>query len=189
MAIDLREVRVRNEWEVLRQVALLNPSFVEILDCRSAPEEDLFRVTLHQACGIVQVGATREFVFSHTAEICFARFFPSVPIEVHLATPIFHPNIDPANGFVCLWSKFSPGDTVLEVLYRLQHIISWNLVNLEGAHVMQREAAKWYEDPSRQTALPLSCTPLRWPEQFSPQCPVAESHSTKLRTRLEPVAQ
>jgi len=185
MGIELRQLRISNEWKLLQQVALLNQSLVEILDRRSVPEEDLFRVVLHHTCGIVQTDATREFIFSHTAEVRFTRFFPSVPIEACLPTPVFHPNVDPDNGFVCLWNKFSPGDTVLEVLFRLQHTISWSLVNLEATHVMQVGAAKWYEDPLRQTALPLAFTPLLWPRHFSPERQPDENPPDKFRRRLE----
>jgi hypothetical protein len=187
MGIDLRQVRVSNEWKLLQEVVSLNPSLVEILDRRSGPEQDVFRVTLRQTGGVIQTGATKELVFSHTAEIGFARFFPSVPIEVHLATPVFHPNVEPCTGFVCLWNRFSPGDTVCEALYRLQHILSWSLVNLESVHVMQVDAAKWYEDPLRRTALPLSFTALCWPRQYSPENHRDENRCGTSRKRLEPI--
>jgi len=49
----------------------------------------------------------------------FARFFPAVPIEAYLTRPVFHPNVHPTTGFVCLWSRFSKADTVIEALCRL----------------------------------------------------------------------
>jgi len=185
MGIDLRQVRVSNEWKLLQQLALLNRSVIDIWDRRSVAVEDLFRVALRQTCGIVQTAATREFAFLHTIEIRFARFFPSVPIEVYLTTPIFHPNVDPCNGFVCLWNRFGPGDTVSEALYRLQHIISWTWVNLDNVHVMQLDAAEWYEDPLRRTTLPLTFTPLHWPRQFSPEAHTNDNQHARSRRRLE----
>jgi len=73
----------------------------------------------------------------------FPRFFPAVPIEATLTLPVFHPNVDSRSGFVCLWTRTSPGDTVMEALRRLQRIVAWAAVNNEAEHVMQPEAARW----------------------------------------------
>lgn len=187
MGIGLRQVRVGNEWKLLQQLASLNQSVIDILGRRSVAEEDLFCIALRQTCGIAQAGAMTKFVLSHRVEIRLARFFPSVPIDARLVTPVFHPNVDPGTGFVCLWNRFSPGDTVSEVLYRLQHIISWTWVNLDGVHVVQLDAAKWYQDPLRRTALPLTFTPLRWPAQLSPGHQGDEKPRARSRRRLESV--
>jgi hypothetical protein len=31
---------------------------------------------------------------------------------------VFHPNVDPDSAFVCLWDRFSAGDTAAQGLYQ-----------------------------------------------------------------------
>jgi hypothetical protein len=168
MSGHLRERRIENEWNLLERIAKLNEGLVEILGRLSAPEDDVFQVALHETCGIVQTRAATECVFSHTVDLRYTRFFPSVPIEAGLRVPVFHPNVDPESGFVCLWNRVSATDTILQALHRLQLIISWTIVNLETAHLMQPAAAQWYQDPLRQVALPLSFTTIPSPKDEDP---------------------
>jgi hypothetical protein len=60
-------------------------------------------------------------------------------------------------------------------------------VNLDSVHVMQLDAAKWYEDPLRRTTLPLTFTPLHWPRQFSPEAHTDDNQHARSRRRLEPI--
>ncbi|MFZ0964827.1 MAG: hypothetical protein WAO35_28555 [Terriglobia bacterium] len=185
MTIQLRERRIDNEWRLLQQVIATGEGQVEILGRHFAPEETLFHVVLHQTCGILPTASGKTFVFSHIADIRFTRFFPSVPIEVNLRAPVFHPNVDPGNGFVCLWNKFSPADTVLEALLRLQHVISWSWVNLDSAHVMQPAAIQWHKDPLRQTELPLEFSPIIWPKGRLAGGQFDKKPRDQIRRRLE----
>lgn len=189
MSIHYRERRISNEWSLLQQVARLNGGLVEVLGRYSAPEDDLLTVAVHQTCGIVQTGTAREFVFSHVVELRFTRFFPSVPIEAALRVPVFHPNVDPENGFACLWNRVSASDTVARALQRLQFIISWTIVNLESAHLLQPTAAQWYQDPARQTALPLRFQAITWPDDEGlVGTPDSASQCIPPRRRLERIS-
>ncbi|HLW86645.1 MAG TPA: hypothetical protein VKR60_15615 [Candidatus Sulfotelmatobacter sp.] len=102
----------------------------------------------------------------HDVTFHFPRFFPSVPIEASLAQAVFHPNVHPENGFVCLWDGFSPGDTVLEAAGQLQRVIGWQLVNERADHLMQPQALAWYRNPERSMRLPLAFQSLQKPEGF-----------------------
>jgi len=186
MSVRFRERRVANEWKLLQGIAQMNEGLVEILGRCSKLEDDVFRVVVHQTCGIISLCGSREFAYSHVAEVHYTRFFPSVPIEVCLQVPVFHPNVDPGTGFICLWNRFSPGDTVLEALARLQHVITWSWVNLNSPHLMQPVAVQWLEDPGRQTALPLSFKPITRLNDRGFEGRIVNQHG-QVRRRLEPV--
>ncbi len=155
MSTGIRERRVANEWKLLEELAELNSSVVHIQGrCAEG-----FRIVLGKTHGLAKPGLAKPGVFlvSHEAFIVFPRFFPSVPIEASLAVPVFHPNVHPVNGFVCLWNRFSSGDTVIEAVAQLQRVICWRVWNADGDHVMQPEALAWSGDPERAIALPLFC--------------------------------
>ena len=110
----------------------------------------IFNFFLRQTSSLTGTLPNFETVDSHAVTLHFPKFFPSVPIEASLAHPVFHPNVHPETGFVCLWNRFSPGDTVMEAISQLQQVITWKLVNQETDHLMQPEALAWYKDPARK---------------------------------------
>jgi hypothetical protein len=156
----MRKRRIENEWQLLLELATSNPVALEALERGAGPDSEYFRFRLNQTVGPVQAAGRVEPRDSHLIEFHFPAFFPAVPIEAVVPHPIFHPNVDPDNGFVCLWSAVSVGDTVSEALMRLQMVIAWDLVNLDPDHVMQPSAVAWYQDASRKVALPCVYTPL-----------------------------
>lgn len=160
---DLRGRRVANEWRLLEQLAAAQPAVLDGLGFETTGPVDWVRVTLGHTCGILRNGDFPHFTTSHSAHIQFPRFFPSVPLEIRLMKPVFHPNVDPVTGFVCLWDRYSAGDTAIDALQRLQRIIVWKLVNLDSVHVMQADAARWYTSPLRSVDLPLRFTPISQP--------------------------
>ena len=96
----------------------------------------------------------------HTLRFCFTRFFPEVPIDCYVEEPLFHPNVKPETGFVCLWEQANPRDTVIQALARTQAIAAFRMLNAGGAHLMNRQAAEWYES----VGLPSGLVPLTWEE-------------------------
>lgn len=179
--------RVRQEWKLLGELARENAETLEIAGRRSQADADLFEVTIHQTSGIIISSSSQPVVErSHRAVLRFPRFFPSVPIEASLLRPVFHPNVDPVNGFVCLWTRASSGDTVMEALRRLQQIIAWKLVNLEATHIMQLAAVEWASDPVHAAGLPLEFTPIVEVEAFRLQRNFSTRPSGE-RRRLEPI--
>ena len=183
MNLTLRDRRLANEWQLLEEAERVNPPILEISGRETHGEDDVFHVILHQACGIILREGQKVLAQSHAAAIRFPRFFPSVPIEASLSVPVFHPNVDPCNGFVCLWDRFSSGDTVIEAIRVLQRVIGWKSVNIDARHVMQPEAAEWYANPAREWALPLEFTPLARPE-FPAMQEIPNPSAWRFRRRL-----
>jgi len=179
---SLYERRVGQEWTLLERLAGRNPGVVEAAARRRLADGDQFEVVIHQTSGIVGWRGTEAILErSHRVTLRFPRFFPAVPIEATLARPVFHPNVDPISSFVCLWTRTSAGDTVMEALRRLQRIIAWAAVNYDEVHVMQPEAARWGREQGEQARLEF--TPLVEVEEFRRE---KEYTAREGRRRLEP---
>ena len=164
--MSVRERRLNNEWKLLEQLASLNPGLVEVVRRETRPDADLFHIVLHRtsALGMGQPPPLLELA-SHSVAFRFPSFYPGVPIEAFLAVPVFHPNVHLENGFVCLWDRFSSGDTVVEATRKLQRVITWELWNASAEHVMQPEAL-------RNTPAPLACEAVKLPPaRFAPPRP------------------
>jgi hypothetical protein len=157
--MDLRRQRIENEWTILGQMAAANaPRLLVKERCG-----DQFLLALHETrAPIVQDGEI-QLVSEHEARISFARFFPTMPLEVYLTRPVFHPNVHPTTGFVCLWGRFSQTDTVVEALCRLQRILTYSVFSNSLDDVMQPEALAWATNPNRGATLPLPCASLAKP--------------------------
>jgi len=122
---DLRTRRLQGERALIERLVRDNPT--QLSDLEWTDEE--CRVSL-------QIGGDE-----HRVRLHFPRFFPSVPLEAYLDRPVAHPNIDPANGFVCLWTRLSVSHTVIEAVRRLRLILAWRMLNLDEDHVMQPDQA------------------------------------------------
>ena len=128
----LRDRRIENEWGLLRDAQRSQPSIVELFDRESISDGESFRLALHETSGIVEIDGHRSVISSHHVEIRFPRFFPSVLLEVRLARPVFHPNVDPQNGFVCLWNRFAVEYTAVAALRQLQSTPSPPIFSVNG---------------------------------------------------------
>ncbi len=164
----MRERRIENEWKLLQKLAGGNPGTLEILERAVGSAGEFFRVRLHGTTSPIKTNAGIELRQCHQIEFGFPRFFPAVPIEANLQLPVFHPNVDPDNGFVCLWSHTCAGDTIVDAVTRLQRIIAWDLVNFAPDHMMQRDAVNWYRNDTRTIALPCPFEAIAVPESLLP---------------------
>jgi ubiquitin-protein ligase len=163
MTASVRSRRLENEWALLRRLVAHNGGILEGVRREVQPEGDVFHVILHRTSALaLEQPPSLMAVASHTVSFRYPAYYPSVPIEAFLATPVFHPNVHPENGFVCLWSRSSVGDTILEAAGQLQRIITWQLWNDRAEHVMQPEALQW----TPNLTLPLSCDPLCIPDDL-----------------------
>ena len=157
----LRRDRIEKEWTFLSRLAERNPEYVEMFDRVSSPVEDVFRVRLHRSPGIERLdGRSMRRRDVHTLRLAFTRFYPEMPIECYVEEPLFHPNVKPQSGFVCLWEQANTRDTVIQALARTQAIAAYRMVNTRSVHQMNREAAAWYQS----VAVPQNLVPLTWDE-------------------------
>jgi hypothetical protein len=163
--MDLRRQRIENEWAILHQMAEANPACIRVKERRL----DEFLLVLRETSAPARRNQKVELVREHELCFSFARFFPVVPIEAYLTHTVFHPNVHPTTGFVCLWSRFSKADTVVEALFQLQRILTYSVFSDSPDDVMQPEALAWAMNAGRGIALPLACTsllkPTSWPQE------------------------
>ena len=159
--MTVRERRVENEWKFLLRLEAENSSIIEAVTREKVCAGDCLHILLKQTTALALTGASPEMRTEHQVRFHFPEYFPAVPIEAFLSTPVFHPNVHPENGFVCLWNRFSPGDSVLEAVRQLQRVISWELFNAEADHLMQPEAL---HDGRRVS--PMAYSPVAIPEDL-----------------------
>jgi Ubiquitin-conjugating enzyme len=159
----LYQRRVEQEWRLLADLAAANPFVLSMDGRRTEDGIEVFQFTLRQTPALVMESEGPRLRHTHGVFLRFPRFFPAVPSELSLASPVFHPNVHPENGFVCLWDRFSAKDTVVETVAQLQRVITWQLFNEVPDHLMQPAALAWYKNPARDLALPLVVEALRRP--------------------------
>jgi ubiquitin-protein ligase len=158
--MSVRSRRLENEWAMLAKLADHNPGVLEVVRRETLPGAEVFHVILHRTSAM-SLGPPPELMeyASHEVAFRFPSLYPSVPIEAFLTRPVFHPNVHPENGFVCLWDRFSSGDTIIEAIRKLQRVITWELWNDRTEHIMQPGAPKWHE----RFAAGLSCDRITLP--------------------------
>ena len=119
---------------------------LEIVTRKSTSTGDTFHVQLLSSPGVEHADgagmATRDV---HPIRLVFTRFYPDVPIECYVDAPLFHPNVRPETGFVCLWEQANPRDTAIQAIARAQAMAAFRMVNMGGAHLMNKPAGEWYE--------------------------------------------
>src|ERR1017187_4128119 len=103
--------RLEQEWRLLGLLASINPSVIEVVSRTGGGHDQAFVISLRKTTGLVAVHGDLTEIGDHEATFHFPRFFPTPPIEASLRTSVFHPNVHPETGFVCLWGRFSVGDT------------------------------------------------------------------------------
>lgn len=128
------ERRLRAEWDLLSHLVVLNPGRLT----RLAAEDTTFFVTLNDTPAMpLSKGAA--MLCEHRLRVVFPRYFPSLPLELSLVTPVFHPNVHPLTGFVCLWDQHRVSNTVEHALHKTVAILGWKLLNFDPRHTMQPE--------------------------------------------------
>jgi len=157
--MDLRQQRIENEWKLLERMAGANPRLLAIHE----PRPSDFLLTLHETPAVARIDDQIQTFSDHEIRLSFARFFPAMPIEAYVTRAVFHPNVHPDTGFLCLWGRFSLRDTVVEALCQLQRVLTYSLLSESADHVMQPQALKWAEQQLAAGKLPLKYTPLAKP--------------------------
>ena len=137
---DLREKRLANEWAYLLSLAEANPERLYIIARTREGAGERFRFELKRTPAYTARPIGCYIRDSHTITLLFPEFYPAVPCEAFLKETVFHPNVHPMNGFICLWDQSSPGDSVIEAVQQIQRVVTWNLYNPSPEHVMQADA-------------------------------------------------
>jgi hypothetical protein len=176
--------RLEQEWRLLGLLASINPSVIEVVSRTGGGHDQAFVISLRKTTGLVAVHGDLTEIGDHEATFHFPRFFPTTPIEASLRTSVFHPNVHPETGFVCLWGRFSVGDTVIDAVERLRRVITWTLVNEQEHHVMQPDALAWYRQ-ERSIGLPLSSELLVKPKDLQGGSICADHPPINYRRRLQ----
>lgn len=177
--LPMRARRIENEWallDALRQANCGRMSLWRDGEDLALAVEGLPALLRPPACA---AWARPAVVSSHRLRIVFPRYYPQMPAEVYLAAPVFHPNVNPDSGFVCLWMKHRVQTTLEQTLAQLQRVLAWAVLNTSDEHVVQPEALAWRAQPDKDVCLPLGFTP------FTPVQPRAwEIDAAPLRRRL-----
>lgn len=164
----VRDNRIANEWQLLIQFAALNPDRIQEIQKK---EDGGFTFLLKEVPSLSQKPERNKQLplqTEHRVAVEFPRYYPSVPCEVFLSVPVFHPNIDPINGFVCLWNQHRVANNIEVAIVKLAAVLAWELMNADAPHIMQPEALEWYRASTEERSpLPLQVTPWNRITAFS----------------------
>jgi len=134
--------RLESEFSLMRQSGF---SFTATADKTS------YEITIVLP-GLEKTGSLVRRRDGHRVRILLKREFPYAGgIEVTWLTPIFHPNIRPGDGKVCiqLVNQWAEGQTVKQVVDALQHLLQ----HPNPYSPLNHEAADYFEDnPDALTA-------------------------------------
>lgn len=150
---SLFERRTAAEWRLLQELAMANPA--RLANLRS--EDDSFHFVLRKTPGLLADGSTAS---EHAVRITFPVHYPAVPMTLHLSRPVWHPNVHPATGFICLWRTHRVADTVEHALHKLVAMLGLRLYNADAVHVMQPDALREVKSHSAALQEKLQTKPL-----------------------------
>jgi len=158
--MSLRNRRIETEWQLLEALAEANrPTFAGI-----ARSEDELRIDMRESPAWVGGRHERHIETEHTIRYAYPRYYPSLPLEGYFVRPIFHVNVDPVTGFVCLWQDYRPAQTIVDAILITRAIMSGSVANLDPEHRMQQDAVfSGLESdvlPMPSLTLPSICRPL-----------------------------
>ena len=141
--------RLASEWELLLNLADRNPARINSMRLDGAT----LSLHLHGPAAAPACPNERASLIStHAIRVEFPVHFPAVPMEMFLAIPVFHPNVHPETGFVCLWDRHRVSNTIEHALHKTVAMLCGELRNPLPLHVMQPAAEK---HPVRTDAMPL----------------------------------
>jgi hypothetical protein len=143
------------EWELLERLAAANRHvLVRIERC-----EKEFRVELGESPAWMGSDAWRWIEREHPMRYVFPRYFPSLPFEAYIARPVVHPNVNPVNGFVCLWKSHRTTQMIVDAVVTTRAVLSWSAVNSDPEHRMQSvQGLAALAKP--ELAIPDECRPV-----------------------------
>lgn len=84
----------------------------------------------------------------HLVEITLGAEYPISAPYVNWRTPIFHPNVDPKSGRVCLgvlMERYPPGLGLARLVTMLSEMVQWR--NFDPLNCFNADAGKWAANP------------------------------------------
>jgi hypothetical protein len=163
--MSLRNRRMDAEWKLLEKLAEANQRVL----ARIARCDWGFFVELRDSPAWMGADGRQWMEREHALRYVFPRYYPALPLEGYLERPVLHPNVDPANGFVCLWKRYRTQQTIVDAVAMTRAVLSWSAVNPDTQHCMQ--TVRRFE-------------PLEKPELVIPAACWAATNSSGERRRL-----
>ena len=154
MSFDIRETRLRNDYQRIRD--LVNRSeLIHILHAEGNPPE---KYHIQFTCrGVGKLGPASKPVYrdKHEVSIYLHAEYPLKQPQLKWLTPIFHPNIH-SSGAVCIGAWW-PAKTLDELLLTLGEMVQYK--NLGPKDPMNSKAAAWALRNKRM--FPIDPRPLK----------------------------
>lgn len=160
MAKSLRDRRLEQEIRIFQELAAANADRMRVRSIGT--DGDAYLVSFRLS-GCEFLSLDRRVGDGMDMEIRFTRYYPLVPPEVSFIPAIFHPNVSPESGFVCLFEDYRMEYGVVEYLQIAQQVATWQIWNGDPQQVLSPEAVAWLEAGASGIALPLRAAPLMAP--------------------------
>jgi ubiquitin-protein ligase len=112
-----------------------------------APFEYTVTFTCESFVGLADDGETPSIDDEHQVQITLGAHYPRRAPRVKWLTDIFHPNIDPETGEVCLgvlMDRYLPKMGLRRIVVMLLEMLQWRNFDLHG--VLNNRAAEWASD-------------------------------------------
>lgn len=154
MAFNIRETRLRNDYNKLREL-VSRSDFIRIMSSDGMPPE---RYVIEFTCrGVEQVRAngTPILAESHQVSVYLHAEYPLKQPQLKWMTPIFHPNIH-VTGAVCIGAWW-PAKTLDELMLTLAEMVQYK--NYDPKDPMNSKAAAWAL--RNQRMFPIDDRPLK----------------------------
>lgn len=154
MAFDIRETRLRNDHQRVREL-VDRSDFIHVVRTEGdPPEKYLIRYTCK---GVESVSTSGQPVYRdhHDVSIYLHAEYPYKQPQLKWLTPIFHPNIH-ITGAVCIGAWW-PAKTLDELLLTLGEMVQYK--NYEPRDPMNSKAATWALQ--RKTLFPIDRRDLK----------------------------
>jgi ubiquitin-protein ligase len=138
MAFDIRETRLRNDYNRIRDL-VDRSEFVHIVATEGDPvEKYLIRFTCR---GVEKVSPSGKPVYrdAHDVSVYLHSEYPLKQPQLKWLTPIYHPNIH-VTGAVCIGAWW-PAKTLDELLLTLGEMVQYK--NFDPRDPMNSRAATW----------------------------------------------
>ncbi len=138
MSFDIRETRLRNDYQRIRELVNRSDLIRILLTDGDPPEKYLIQF----ACrGVEKLTATGRPIYRdvHEVSIYLHAEYPLKQPQLKWRTPIFHPNIH-STGAVCIGAWW-PAKTLDELILTLGEMVQYK--NLGPKDPMNSKAASW----------------------------------------------